>query len=488
MGDFKRVLENVEPVKVFEYFEKLCSVPHGSGNTKIISDMIVDFAKELNLEYRQDELNNVIIWKPASKGHEGCHTLILQGHMDMVCTKEPWVEKDMTKDGLDLIVDGDWLKADGTSLGGDDCIAVAIALAILADDSLEHPALEVVITVDEEVGMDGAFGIDLSDVKGRRMLNIDSEEEGVFTVSCAGGLRADCFVPASFEAVDEDMIYTVSIDGLLGGHSGCEIEKGRGNANKLMARVLYKLAKEVEGFRLCGMTGGKFDNVICPKADAVLSVPMNLTSRTENLLKELADTLKSEYASADPGVDLTFAAYEGDDVAAYSEKDTLNILRTLFVLPQGVIEMSQDIAGLPQTSLNLGVLNTKEDGIHFSYSIRSSIGSQKMMVLDNLFAVVENAGGTVSTRGVYPGWAFNKDSQFRAQVSKVFERVLGRVPEITATHGGLECGLFIEKLPGLDCISLGPNLKDIHSCAERLNIPSVERLYNLIVEVLKEID
>ncbi len=483
------ILDNLKPGKVFEYFEKICSVPHGSGNTKQISDMLVGFAKELGLRYRQDELNNVIVWKDSSAGMEGKEPVILQGHMDMVCTKEPWVDKDMTKDGLDLEIDGDWLKAKGTSLGGDDGIAVAIAFAILSDDSLKHPPLEVIITVDEEVGMDGAFGIELSDVKGRRMLNIDSEEEGVFTASCAGGVRADSFIPVSFEAMTKDSIsYLVKIDGLLGGHSGCEIEKGRGNAVKLISRVLYEAAVKIESLKICSIKGGKFDNVICPECEATVSVDKNESAEFENIIKEFDKILKDEYKTADPGVNLSFSTADGDtSLKAIERKDTLRVLKTLFIMPQAVIEMSQDIKGLPQTSLNLGVISTDKEGVHFSNSIRSSITSQKMYVLNRLTAIVENAGGTVSTRGMYPGWAFNKDSAFRAKLAEVFKKQTGKEAAITATHGGLECGLLIEKLPGLDCVSIGPDLRDIHSSAEKLNIPSVERLYNLITEFLKEL-
>ncbi len=488
------ILEKLEPNKVFYYFEKLCSVPHGSGNTKQISDMLVGFAKELGLKYRQDELNNVIVWKDGTHGLEKAAPVILQGHMDMVCVSDPAKapDKDMTKDGLDLVVEGDWLRAEGTSLGGDDGIAVAIAFAILSDDSLKHPPLEVIITVDEEVGMDGAFGIDLSDVKARRMLNIDSEEEGVFTVSCAGGVRADSFIPAKTEALcSEDILYRVSIDGLLGGHSGCEIEKGRGNAVKLIARALYAAVSEIESLKLCSISGGRFDNVICPACGAAVAINRKDSGTFEKLMSEYADAFEAEYSTADPGVSLTSAvAGASEDCScsgAFSHSDSLNILRALFSLPQGVIEMSQDIKGLPQTSLNLGVITSDSNGVQFSHSIRSSITSQKMYVLDRVKAVVCAAGGTVSTRGMYPGWAYNRDSAFRAKLAEVYKEQTGNEAVITATHGGLECGLLIEKLPGLDCVSIGPDLRDIHSAAEKMNIPSVGRLYDLITGFLKEL-
>ncbi len=481
------VTANLKPQKVFEYFEKMCSVPHGSGNTKQISDLLAGFSKELGLRYRQDELNNLIVWKDASPDKQGCEPVILQGHMDMVCTKEAWVKKDMAKDGLDLIIDGDWLKADGTSLGGDDGIAVAIAFAILADDSLSHPPIEVIVTVDEEVGMDGAFGIDLSDIRGRRMMNIDSEEEGVVTVSCAGGVRADSFIPASLSALSDDFtVYNLKIDGLLGGHSGCEIDKGRANAVKLMSRVLYGGVRNYEGFRICAIKGGKFDNVICPECEAVVAVKTALADDYRKYIEDMAVVFKNEYAAADPGVSLKIESAEAKE--AYNVLDSFKFAEALFMLPQGVIEMSRDFKDLPQTSLNLGVISSDAEGFHYSNSIRSSIASQKEYVLDRVRAVTETEGGTVTTRGTYPGWAYNRDSKFRATLMEVYKKQTGREAAIAATHGGLECGLFIEKLHGLDCLSIGPDLRDIHSSAERLNIPSVGRLYELITGFLAELN
>lgn len=481
------VLDNLNPKRVFYYFEEICSVPHGSGNTKIISDKLAGFAKKLGLEYIQDDLNNLIIKKPGSKGCENVAPIIIQGHMDMVCTKVDGLDKDMTRDGLDLEVDGDWLHAVGTSLGGDDGIAVAIAFALLEDDTLVHPPIEVVITVDEEVGMDGAFGIDLSSIEGRRLLNIDSEEEGMFIVSCAGGVRADCVVPAKKSVPSVGITYKIEVGGLLGGHSGCEIEKGRANANKLMGRVLFEAAGKIPSVLLVSIAGGQFDNVICPYCEAMVSVDSKDCEALNSFVKDFDAILKAEYASADQGVYLTAEPAHSESAYSFDRNDTLRLLSTLFILPQSVIEMSMDIKGLPQTSLNMGVIKTKEDGIEFTYSIRSSITSQKMMVLDQVTSIVEMVGGSVSTKGMYPGWAFNKNSDFRNKLAEVFKRINGYEPKISAIHGGLECGLFIDKIPGLDCVSIGPDLRDIHSCGEKLSISSVERLYRLIVEFLEEL-
>ena len=446
------VLSHLEPKAVFDYFERLCAVPHGSGNTKIISDLCVTMAQELGLRYRQEDCNNVIIWKDASPGYEGAAPVILQGHMDMVCAQTEDCPKDMAREGLDLATDGQYVWAEKTSLGGDDCIAVAAIFAILADDSLPHPPLEAVITVDEETGMDGAVALDCSDLKGRRLLNLDSEEEGVFTVSCAGGLRADCFLPAVKEPLNGEACFTVTISGLQGGHSGAEIDKGRGSANDLISRVLYSAMERLGALRIADLRGGQFDNVICTRCDAVVAVP---------------------------------AGKAADFAAFIREFDGSRMLHVLLALPQGVQVMSADFPGLVQTSLNLGVITACGDGLHFSFSIRSSVATQKELLLQRVKSIVEYAGGTVSTRGDYPAWQYARQSPLRDTVMAAYKDITGQDGVIMATHGGLECGLLINKMPGLDAVSLGPELHDIHSPRERLGVASTARMYALVCEVLK---
>ena len=477
------VLTGLKPEKVFSYFEKLCSVPHGSGNTKQISDLCVGFAKELGLKYRQEACNNVVIWKDGSAGYEKSEPIILQGHIDMVCAKTDDCAKDMAREGLDLRTDGEWVWADKTSLGGDNGIAVAMILAILADDTLPHPPLEAVFTVDEEVGMDGAFALDCSDLRGRKLLNLDSEAEGVFTVSCAGGLRADCTLPGRLEPLGGESCYTVTLFGLKGGHSGMNINEGRGNANVLMGRVLYSAMERLPGLRLAAVQGGKFDNVICARCDAVAAVPAGKEAEFEQFIREFDATLKNEYAGCDDGVTLECAKTAA--VPAVSAETTSVMLHTLLALPQGVQAMNVDFPGLVQTSLNLGVLCLAEDGLHFTYSIRSCIASQKEMLAQRVRAIVEFAGGTVSERSGYPGWQYARESKFRELVLGAYRDITGTEGKVEATHGGLECGLFIEKLPGLDAISLGPELHDVHSVRERLNVPSTGRVYELVCEILK---
>ena len=476
------VLSGLKPERVFYYFEKLCSVPHGSGNTKQISDLCVGFAKELGLKYRQEACNNLIIWKDGSCGYENAAPVILQGHIDMVCAKTEDCAKDMTRDGLDIRTDGEWVWADKTSLGGDNGIAVAMILAILSDETLPHPPIEAVFTVDEEVGMDGAFALDCSDLKGKKLLNLDSEEEGVFTVSCAGGVRLDCALELKQERAADMTGYRVTISGLKGGHSGMNINQGRGNANCLMARTLYSAMEKCPSLRVHALEGGQFDNVICLRNDALVALSASDAPAFEAFISEFDATLKNEYAVTDGGISLT--CEKAGVTTAVSERETSRILHVLLALPQGVQEMSADFPGLVQTSLNLGVMHMDETGLRFSYSVRSCIASQKQMLIQRVKSIVEYAGGTVGERSSYPGWQYDRNSALRKQVQAVYRDLTGCDGRIEATHGGLECGLFIEKIPGLDALSMGPELHDVHSVEEKLNVASTERVYRLVCEVL----
>lgn len=477
------VLSGLKPEAVFDYFEKLCSVPHGSGNTKIISDMCAGFARELGLRYRQEPCNNLIIWKDGSAGYEDAAPVILQGHIDMVCARTDDCAKDMAAEGLDLMTDGQWVWADQTSLGGDNGIAIAMILAVLADDTLPHPPIEAVFTVDEEVGLLGADALDCSDLKGRRLINLDSEIEGVFTVSCAGGLRSDCHIPGTMEPVADMGGYSLTLSGLKGGHSGADIHLGRASANQQMGRVLFSAMERFPGLRLAAVQGGQFDNVICSRCDAAVAIPAGSEAAFEAFVQELDAALKNEYAGCDGGITLTCAPAEVQ--RAVSAGVTRTMLHTLLALPQGVEAMSVDFPGLVQTSLNMGILRLEADGLHMSFSIRSSIASQKELLAQRVRAIVTFAGGTVSERGRYPGWQYARVSPFRDMVLAAYRDQTGRDGVVEATHGGLECGLLIEKIPGLDAISMGPELHDVHSVRERLNVPSTGRVYALLCEVLR---
>lgn len=473
------VLTGLKPEKVFEYFEMLCSVPHGSGNTRQISDLCVRFAQERGLRCRQDAYNNVLIWKDASPGLEQAEPLIFQGHIDMVCTAEADSGIDMATEPVRLMVDGDWVKARQTSLGADNGIGAAMAMALLDDDTLRHPRLEVLFTTDEETGMNGALGVDLSVLEGRMLINLDSEEEGLLTVSCAGGVRADCRFPADWEcAPDGFRFYEVVIDGLKGGHSGAEIDKGRANANQLMGRFLYRAARET-GLRLVSMTGGTFPNVIALSCRAIVAVPNDKAERFEALCAGDEAVFQNEYAAADPGLRMKAAPAAGAE-RVFSLARTEDLLRMLLLAPNGVWAMSMDIPGLVQTSLNLGVVETVDQGVVLHFLLRSAIQSQRDLLAEELAALCGLLGASYSTHDPYPAWAYRRESRLRDALSEAYEQVSGRKPGITATHGGLECGLFMEKRPDFDCVSIGPELHEVHSVRERLSIRSTERVYAVL--------
>ena len=477
------VLEHLQPSSVLHFFEDLCAIPHGSGNTKAISDYCVRFAEARGLAVQQDSLNNVIIIKEASEGYEDVPAVILQGHLDMVCEKTADCDLDMASEGLRLTTDGQWIWAEGTTLGGDDGIAVAMALAVLDDDSLPHPRLEAVFTVDEEVGMEGAVGIDVSSLQGRRMLNVDSEVEGILTVSCAGGIRASCHVPVERESAG-GVYCALVIGGLTGGHSGVEIHKGRANANVLMGRLLYGLSQEM-ALRIVHMHGGQADNAIAPACEAVVLVPEEEQQRARALTESYARVFQAEFQMADPGLSVKFLLQEQAPQSALTLGATARVISALMLLPNGVQTMSQDIPGLVQTSLNLGVLRLEEHEAVATFAVRSSVSTEKAMICRRMDCLASLLGGVVTYAGDYPAWEYKRDSKLRELVADVYEKQTGKKPVIEAIHAGLECGVFAGKLPGLDCVSLGPDMQEIHTPRERLNVASAQRTWALICEVLR---
>lgn len=476
--------EKLYPQRVFYYFEQIAAIPHGSRNTKAISDFLVNFAKEHNLVWYQDENNNVVIVKEASAGYEAAEPIIIQGHMDMVCEKEKGVDIDFEKDGLKLYIDGDFLKAEGTTLGGDDGIAVAYALALLDSQEIEHPKLEVVITVDEEIGMLGADAIDLSMLTGHTMLNIDSDVEGSFLTGCAGGMAVNVTLPIKRVMQSGEKV-ALTITGLEGGHSGSEIDKEHGNANILMGRLLRALFEETP-FGIISLAGGLKDNAIPRECVTELLVPQE----NVNLVKEIADKLdielKKEFMTADPSVCIEF-----EDLGKKEESilDFGSVSRVIFYLrsvPNGVQHMSQVMHGMVETSLNLGIMELKEDALHTVTSIRSSVGTRKADLLDRVTAIVELLGGEAEVEGDYPAWEYKQDSSLRPQIAKVYKQLYGKDPVFETIHAGLECGLLSEKIKNLDCVSFGPDNSDIHTPKERLSISSTGRVWDFIVEFLRQ--
>lgn len=489
-------LANLEPAKVFSFFQKISEIPRGSGNITEISNFLVAFAHERDLEVYQDELKNVIIIKEATPGYEDQEPVILQGHMDMVAVKKPECPLDLKKDGLILRVDGDLISAAGTSLGGDDGIAVAYALALLDSHTIEHPRLEVVITVDEEVGMDGARGIDLSILRGRRLINLDSEEEGIFTVGCAGGARVDFEIAGKAENVRGTAL-KLKISGLQGGHSGVEIHKERGNSNQIFARVLEELTR-VYPIRLASVKGGEADNAIARETTAKFYFAEEQNKEGEqisyrregiqDLLNDLKKAISEELATRDPDFDMSWEFGKVEEGAAVIPSDTRKIALFLCSLPNGVQAMSQDIDGLVETSLNFGVLKQKnilKSGyLLASFSVRSSVESAKNALIRKLFAIGKLAGAKYRMRGDYPGWKYRLKSPLRDKMVRVYHDMYGEDPEIVAIHAGLECGLFMNKLENLDCVSIGPNMQNIHTTEETLSISSVQRVWDYLLQLL----
>ena len=474
------ILEHLQPQAVFAHFEQLCAIPHGSGNTKAISDYLVGFAAARGLRHIQDAHNNVIIFCPGTPGYETAAPVILQGHMDMVCETAPDCTKDLTREGLDLFIDGDTIGARGTTLGGDDGIAVAMALAILDANDIPHPPLEVVLTVDEETGMLGADALDASVLQGRTMLNIDSEDEGILTVSCAGGNVSVCTLPVTRAAFSGTAL-TVTVGGLLGGHSGAEIDKGRGNANQLLGRVLYAVGART-ALRVVCADGGLKDNAIPRESRAVITVAD--PDAAQAAIAGMDAAFRHEYAAADPDVFVRTDPAQ-PQMPPMDAASTQRAVCMLCCLPNGVQAMSRDIPGLVQTSLNLGILTTDERCVQASFCVRSSVATQKEMLVARLRCLMAQLGGSVDVSGDYPAWEFRKDSPLRERMIDVFREQYGHDPKVEAIHAGVECGLFAGKLPGLDCVSFGPDLTEIHTCRERMHIASVQRVWRYTLEVLR---
>jgi len=481
------VLSNLEPKKVFYYFEEITKIPHGSGNVEQISNFLVDFAKAHNLFYIQDAMKNVIIVKEAAPGYENEPVVILQGHMDMVAVQTPDCIMDMKTEGLKVGIDGDNIYAEGTSLGGDDGIAVAYALALLDSEDIRHPRLEVIITVDEEVGMDGAREIDLSMLQGHRMINLDSEDEGIFLTSCAGGARVNCRFPMKKQEFT-GVRYALEVSGLLGGHSGGEIHKERGNSNCILGRLLWKLSGNMP-VGLVSADGGLADNAIPRQTKAVVVVEEKDAAVLERQVAALAVELTDELATRDPGVKVTAKKLSGTEkTICAAPEETRRVAAFLQATPNGVQAMSADMPGLVQTSLNLGILKADAESLRAEYSVRSSVESEKDNLIAKLAALVELTGGDYVVTGDYPGWKYRVHSPLREKMVKLYVEMYGTEPKVEAIHAGLECGLLGSKISDLDCVSLGPDMKDIHTTEETLSISSTKRVWEYLVKVLETKD
>ncbi len=481
-----KVCGDAEPRLVLHFFEELCRIPHGSFHTDAVSDWVASYAKGKGLWYVQDASGNVIIKKDGTGSCKGSAPVILQGHMDMVLEKTEDCPLDLEKDPIVLKRDGDTLYAEGTTLGGDDGIAVAMMLALLEDDAIEHPPLECVFTVNEEVGLLGAAALDVSPLKGRRMINIDSEDEGVFTVGCAGGAEEHCTLPVSRQA-RSGLVMTISISGLLGGHSGTGINLGRANADILMGRVLHALLGETSAV-LISAEGGTKDNAIPRSCTASVMIREEEKETAERAADDLLRQIQREYGIADPSIAyrISFAPSGQETPAPMTREDTRRIADFLVLTPNGLFETDPLDKSMPQTSLNLGILTTAKDHVKAVYLVRSCINSQKAMLQEKVERLTQLLGGTTEVKGAYPAWERAQKSPLCDELARIYEQQTGKKTVITTIHGGLECGLLAAELEGLDCVSVGPDLKDIHTPDEKLSISSLRRLWEFLLAALKE--
>ncbi|MDN5343740.1 MAG: dipeptidase [Oceanotoga sp.] len=482
-----KVLENLEPKEVFKWFEEINQIPRCSKCEKKISDWLFNFAKERNLEVIQDKALNIIIRKNGTNGKENNPIITLQGHMDMVCEKESSVKHDFSKDPIKMKINGDFIETEGTTLGGDDGIAVAFALALLDSKDIAHPPIEVLITTDEETGMTGAHNLNPENIKGKTLINIDSEEEGIFLVSCAGGMRENISLDLEYKESKKDYrFFEIYITGLNGGHSGSEIIKQKANANKLMGRVLYEISKNTK-IRLVDLIGGAKDNAIPRESKAIIAFDEKYFTTIKNDFDEIVDIIKKEYYKVDKNIRIDFKESKEKFKKVIKNSITKKIINIINLIPDGVIRMSDEIEDLVETSNNLGIIEIKDKKIYFKSASRSSIESKKdymHMIFDNI-AFLTNS--TVQRTAEYPAWQFKENSKIRNVFIDVYKKMYNKDPEISAIHAGLECGLFKEKLGDIDMISFGPNLYDVHTPKEKMSISSVERSWNFLKNILKEL-
>lgn len=475
--------------KVLQFFEELSKIPRGSGNEKAISDFVAQFAQERGCTVFQDEQYSLIIKKPASKGYEEAPTVIFQGHLDMVCEKNKSTQHDFTKDPIRFKLDGDMIYAQGTTLGADNGIGVAFSMALMDSADMAHPPLEILLTTQEETNMSGAENIDASKLSGKMMINFDSDREGVVFVSSAGGASVFHTVPIEWvdgSDSDDRKAYAIAVQGLTGGHSGDDIIRERGNANKLVGRVLDDLRRHV-AFDLASLAGGMKVNAIPRESDAVVRLTAEELAVAEARVAEWNRIYKDEFEFADPGVNVTIAPADETPARWLSEETKLQVIRLLALMPNGVLSMNKAIENLVRTSTNIGVISVKGDEVVFESLVRSSHRSQLDAVLQGMETLAEAVGVTYKYDHYFPGWPYRSDSKLREVFEKVYAAKHGEPLQVKAIHAGLECGVLIEKMPHLDAISYGPNMYNFHTPEEHVSISSVERTWAFLQDVMREL-
>ncbi|MDO5292459.1 MAG: aminoacyl-histidine dipeptidase [bacterium] len=479
------VLNSIDYKKVFHFFEEISDVPRGSRNNQGISDYLVKFAKDRGLYYEQDEMLNVIIIKDATPGYEDHDAVMLQGHMDMVCIKDPDSDHDFMKDPLKLSINGDFIEAEGTTLGGDDGIAIAYGLAILDSNEFQHPRLEVVITTDEEIGLLGAAALDVKNLQAKNMINIDSEEEANILVGCAGGMTSISEFDMTSETVNGVKI-ACQVRGLQGGHSGVDIKKHRTNATILSARMMNDLQKEFE-VSVASFESGEKDNAIPSLSNIEFVIAEDKVELFTAKIAALNAVYEGELKTTEPDFKVTTTVLEAGSYECLTKASFDTMILYILFQPNGIQTMSADIEGLVESSLNLGICKVDTAKALFSYSVRSSVATYKTFMSDKIKLFTESLGGTYKIEGEYPGWEYKHDSKLREVFVELYKEEFGRDPIIEVIHAGLECGILANKIPGLDIVSIGPDMHDVHTPKERLSISSTIRVFDYIVKVLAAI-
>lgn len=478
-------MKTLQPKAVWQFFHEITQIPRPSKKEERIIAYLKNFGESHNLVTKMDKTGNVLICKPATQGYGGKATTILQAHMDMVCEKNSDTVFNFETDPIQTYIDGDWVKAHGTTLGGDNGIGMAIMLAILASKDLQHPALECLFTVDEETGLTGAFALDNKLLTGKVLINLDSEDDGIIFIGCAGGIDTTVTMNYKPEKTPNNYFaFTVSVKGLTGGHSGDDIEKGRGNANKILNRFLWTLNKQTD-LRLASFNGGNLRNAIPREATATALVPWTEKENVRVLFNHFISNLETEISDVEPSMNLSLES-ENIPETIIDKKTSDALLNALYACAHGVITMSRDMKGLVETSTNLASVKMKEDNsILITTSQRSSVESSKYDIMQQVESVFNLCGATVTHGDGYPGWKPNLKSDILKTAQTSYKKLFGVEPEIRAIHAGLECGLFLEKYPYLDMISIGPQMYGVHSPDERLSISSTQKCWDWLLEILK---
>lgn len=482
------ILSGLKPEAIWKHFEEICGIPHPSKHEQKMIEYVVNFAKTHNLEYEVDEVGNVLIRKPATPGMENRKGVILQGHLDMVPQANSDANHNFEKDPIKPRVEGEWVKATGTTLGADNGIGVSSALAVLEATDLVHGPIEALFTIDEETGMTGAFGLKPGFLKGDILMNLDSEDEGELFIGCAGGTNANItFKYNKKPAPKKHSSFKLVVKGLKGGHSGCDIHLGRANSNKLLFRFLRQAEKEF-GLRLASVEGGNLRNAIPREAHAVVLIPKDNAKAFEDAVKKYEETIKAEFSSVEPGIAITIEKAKAPK-NIFDKSTQRNLINAIFVCPNNVIRMSQDMPGLVETSTNLAIVKSddKTKTVEVKCLLRSSVDSSKEALEQKMAALFELAGADCFFDGQYPGWKPNPNSPILTEMTGLYEKLFGKEPEIKAIHAGLECGLIGGVFPNLDMISFGPTIKFPHSPDEQCNIETVVKYWDYLVETLKNV-